>query len=78
MYSGFFRPSEPESENLSKRKQRQELRPCQKAKKSMDHDVYGNTNCNCNTWNDHQKFRLRTGKVGESEDKSRLSRPQYC
>ena len=54
--SGLYRPDEPLGENQRKRKERQILGLCQKAKKAIEQEGDGDTNNECCTRNAPYKF----------------------
>ena len=57
-------PDRTQTENQRKRKERKELRPCQRTKKPREYEGNGDTYCNRCTWNRHKRLLKGAGKVG--------------
>ena len=62
--SGLCSSSRPQSENQRKQKVKQLLPSVQRTKKTMEHELEDNTNCNWRIWKDHQKFVKGTERNG--------------
>ena len=68
----------PRSKNNTKRKETKYEDLARELKKTMEHEIDGDTSCKCNTWNDPQ-MRNNGLKAVEHLEKQRTSRnhPKY-
>ena len=80
--SGLCCPGGPQSENQSKRKERQVYGPCLRTEKAMKHD--GDASCNKCTRNGPQRSGIGTGRVGNKKTSRNypdysnfIDRPEY-
>ena len=63
-YSELCHHNGPQSGNQRKQKQRQVLGPCQRTKKSVEHEGDSDTSYKRYTWNSPQMIRKGAGRVG--------------